>query len=123
MKKIISLVIVTAVLLSCGPSVLAGSYCPHSLVDVLENSDPTCNSAGIYRFRCKDCGYTNAIITPAIEHDWKDIKVYMEATCVSQGDASSECRMCGVRIRRNTPVNDNHDWKEVSRTPSTCTSS
>ena len=126
MKRILNIIIVCILLLALGQSAMAISQfeCPHDLVDVLENTEPTCNSVGIYRYRCQECGHEKSMITPTIPHVYEDVKVYEKPTCVSEGDAAVKCKLCGLPTRITKPVDPNaHDWYEVSKTPSTCTSS
>ena len=124
MKRTLIVLIALMMLLPMGQIAGATSwgYCIHDLVEVLENTEPTCNAAGIYRFRCLECGFEDYYVTPSIPHDYEDVKVYEKATCVSQGDAAVRCKMCDQRTRIWKPIDPNaHEWREVSKTPSTCT--
>ncbi|MBQ2794187.1 MAG: hypothetical protein IJF05_05780 [Clostridia bacterium] len=48
----------------------------------------------------------------ACEHDWEDIEVYKEASCVETGRAKSTCKICGVTRKRELPLAE-HQGKVV----------
>ncbi len=45
-------------------------------------------------------------------HDWEDIEVYKEASCIETGRAKSTCKNCGITRKRNVPLGD-HQGKVV----------
>ncbi len=46
------------------------------------------------------------------EHDWEDIEVYKEASCVETGKARSTCKICGITKKRELPKGE-HQGKVV----------
>jgi len=69
--------------------------CPHENV-VETTGSATCTEPGTGVILCKACGFVSFTYTPPIPHTLVDV-IEVEPTCVTAGQKSAECSVCGYK--------------------------
>ncbi len=97
----------------CGAT--EGTALSHDYVSVV-TKEPSCGENGIRTYTCKnDASHTyTEVIKATGEHNYVNITVIKEATCVSEGIIEKACG-CGAKIQETTS-SVNHKWEEEGYT-------
>lgn len=86
-KRLFVISIILVIL--CG---LTGCCIDH-IMEVVSQTQATCEDEGIATYKCKECGHEENEIIPATGHSFVE-KVTQEATCVSTGVVEKACSTC-----------------------------
>ena len=102
-KRILSLVLTLAMVLSCVPAqAFATEGCDHSYEVTV--TEPTCTEDGIIDFVCSLCGdsYSEPGVV-AEGHDYQETE-RIEAACTEDGSVTYECTVCGDAVEDVLPA-------------------
>jgi len=89
-------------------------------------NEPTCTTPGSGERHCKNCPETSLGGNyPALGHliIENDYEITIHPTCIVKGEEEAVCARigCDAVIKREIPIDeDGHDWKQLTGTPSTC---
>ena len=92
----------------------------HNLVEVTEESLPTCTAQGYKKGYCTTCGQLCEVYIPALGHDYGDYTVTNAATCTSAGEKQRTCQRadCGY-VEKTTVPALGHDFVTYYHVPAT----
>ena len=97
MKKILSLVLATTMLLS-----LTACGCEHEFDAGTITKEATCSEEGTKTYKCALCGDEKTESIPCVPHEYEE-KVDKEPTFDSTGIATYTCKICGDSYSEDIP--------------------
>ena len=71
--------------------------------ELLDDSNPSCESNGYTDYVCKVCATMNTIIKPALGHEYGEEKIERQATMYVTGNAVKRCTRCNDFVAREIP--------------------
>lgn len=71
--------------------------------ELLDDSNPSCESNGYTDYVCKVCATMNTITKPALGHEYGEEKIERQATMYVTGNAVKRCTRCNNFVAREIP--------------------
>ena len=71
--------------------------------ELLDDSNPSCESNGYTDYVCKVCATMNTITKPALGHEYGEEKIERQATMYVTGNAVKRCTRCNDFVAREIP--------------------
>lgn len=106
-KKLIGLIIIAGIMLSCLPVLAEGRDCWYYAQNGQHDFEqtnfyyPTCEKDGYYVLECRQCGLNRKEVTmEASGHSYGSWKIVKEATEASKGLQERSCSTCGAKSTR-----------------------